>query len=100
MSQPRASRADSGAPRHRQTRDPDAILNKRGPLDDHEWAFIKQHTMIGERILAAAPALADVATIVRSSHEPWDGTGYPDGLTGNETPLALESSLSATPTTQ
>jgi HD-GYP domain-containing protein (c-di-GMP phosphodiesterase class II) len=66
---------------------PDAILNKRGALDEHEWAFIKQHTMIGERILAAAPALDGVARIVRSSHEHWDGGGYPDGLTGAETTL-------------
>ena len=66
---------------------PDAILNKRGALDDDEGAFIKQHTMIGERILAAAPALADVGRIVRSTHERWDGGGYPDGLAGDETPL-------------
>jgi HD-GYP domain-containing protein (c-di-GMP phosphodiesterase class II) len=66
---------------------PDAILDKRGALDEDEWAFIKQHTMIGERILAAAPALADVATIVRSCHERWDGRGYPDGLARDETPL-------------
>ena len=66
---------------------PDAILNKRGALDDDEWAFIKQHTMIGERILAAAPALAHIGTIVRSSHERWDGHGYPEGLAGDETPL-------------
>ena len=66
---------------------PEAILNKRRPLNEDEWAFIKQHTMIGERILAAAPALADVARIVRSSHERWDGRGYPDSLAGYETPL-------------
>jgi two-component system cell cycle response regulator len=66
---------------------PDAILNKPGPLDDDEWAYIKRHSAIGERIIAAAPALAGVAKLVRSIHERIDGTGYPDGLTGEEIPL-------------
>ena len=66
---------------------PDAILEKPGPLDDEEWAFMRRHTIIGERILAAAPALIPVATLVRSSHERWDGTGYPDLLAGEEIPL-------------
>src|SRR3954470_24596580 len=67
---------------------PEEILNKPGPLDDVEFGFIKQHTIVGERILAAAPALAPVAKIVRASHESWDGSGYPDGLKGEEIPLA------------
>jgi two-component system, cell cycle response regulator len=67
---------------------PDAILRKPGPLDDGEAAFVRRHTIIGERIVAAAPALADVARIVRSSHESVDGSGYPDGLSGEEIPLA------------
>jgi diguanylate cyclase (GGDEF)-like protein len=66
---------------------PDAILSKPGPLDDDEWAFIRRHTLIGERIVAAAPALGRVALLVRSSHERWDGAGYPDGLAGEEIPL-------------
>jgi two-component system cell cycle response regulator len=66
---------------------PDAILNKPGPLNDEEWAFMREHTVIGERILAAAPALRGVASLVRSSHERWDGGGYPDGLAGAEIPL-------------
>src|SRR5205085_11514806 len=66
---------------------PDAILNKPGPLDDAEWAFMRRHTLVGERILAAAPALVDVARLVRASHERWDGDGYPDGLAGEEIPL-------------
>ncbi|HYH87717.1 MAG TPA: HD domain-containing phosphohydrolase [Solirubrobacteraceae bacterium] len=61
---------------------PDAILTKPGPLDPHEWEFIRRHTLIGERIIAAAPALGAVASLVRSSHERWDGTGYPDRLGG------------------
>ncbi len=66
---------------------PDAILDKPGPLSDGEWAFMHRHTIVGERILLAAPALADVAPLVRSSHERWDGGGYPDGLAGDEIPL-------------
>jgi two-component system cell cycle response regulator len=66
---------------------PDAILNKPGPLDANEWAFMRQHTIIGQRILNATPALNPVAAIVRSAHERWDGTGYPDGLSGDAIPL-------------
>jgi diguanylate cyclase (GGDEF)-like protein len=66
---------------------PDEILNKPGPLDPTEWAFIRQHPIIGERILRAAPALAPVAALVRASHERWDGHGYPDGLAGDDIPL-------------
>ena len=51
-----------------------------------EWAFIRRHTLIGERIIAAAPALTRVAALVRSSHERWDGAGYPDGLAGEDDP--------------
>ena len=49
---------------------------------------MKRHTIIGERILAAAPALAAVAPLVRSSHERPDGTGYPDGLSASEIPIS------------
>ena len=66
---------------------PDAILNKPGPLDEAEWTFMRRHTVVGERILALAPALAPVAALVRSSHERWDGRGYPDGLAGTAIPL-------------
>jgi two-component system, cell cycle response regulator len=66
---------------------PDAILNKPGPLDPAEWEFMRQHSVIGERILSAAPALAPVAKLVRASHERWDGGGYPDGLAGEEVPI-------------
>jgi diguanylate cyclase (GGDEF)-like protein len=67
---------------------PEEILNKRGPLDPVELSFIRQHTIVGERILRAAPALSGVAQLVRSSHENWDGSGYPDGIRGEEIPLA------------
>jgi two-component system, cell cycle response regulator len=66
---------------------PDAILNKAGSLDDSEWEFIKRHTVIGERIISAAPALALVGRLVRSTHERYDGSGYPDGLAGDAIPL-------------
>ena len=66
---------------------PDAILTKPAALDDAEWAFIRRHTLIGERIVSAAPALTRVAQLVRSSHERWDGAGYPDGLAGEAIPL-------------
>jgi two-component system, cell cycle response regulator len=67
---------------------PDEILHKDGPLDEREWEFVRQHTLVGERILRASPDLRGVATIVRSTHERWDGAGYPDGLAGEEIPLA------------
>ncbi len=66
---------------------PDAILQKPGPLDDAEWGFMREHPVIGERILNTAPALRPVARLVRASHERWDGRGYPDGLAGTEIPL-------------
>src|SRR4051794_25968283 len=66
---------------------PDEILAKTGPLSDDEWTFIRRHTLAGERIIAAAPALAPVARLVRSSHERWDGAGYPDGLAADAIPL-------------
>ena len=66
---------------------PDAILGKPGPLTDEEWTFVRRHTVIGERIILAAPALSRVATLVRASHERWDGAGYPDRLSGEAIPL-------------
>jgi two-component system, cell cycle response regulator len=66
---------------------PRTILDKPGRLDPEEWEFIARHTLIGERILGAALALRPVASLVRSSHEHFDGNGYPDGLRGHEVPL-------------
>jgi diguanylate cyclase (GGDEF)-like protein len=66
---------------------PDAILDKPGPLTPDEWAFMRQHTVIGERIVSAAPALVHAGTLVRSSHERFDGTGYPDRLAGEQIPI-------------
>ena len=66
---------------------PDAILHKPGPLDPEEWSFMHQHTIVGERMLSAAPALLPVGRLVRSSHERFDGAGYPDRLAGASIPL-------------
>jgi diguanylate cyclase (GGDEF)-like protein len=69
---------------------PDAILNKLDALDDEDWSFIHQHTIIGQRIVGSAPALIPVAKLIRSSHEYFDGSGYPDGLAGEKIPLGAQ----------
>ncbi len=66
---------------------PDAILHKPGPLDADEWMLMREHTVIGDRILGAAPAMRPVAAIVRSSHERWDGGGYPGQAARRADPL-------------
>jgi HD-GYP domain-containing protein (c-di-GMP phosphodiesterase class II) len=64
------------------------VLGKSGPLDAQDWAVIRHHPIVGERVIGAAPALASVARIVRSCYERFDGTGYPDGIHGEQIPLA------------
>lgn len=66
---------------------PDALLAKAEPLDAAEWELVRHHPVVGERIVRAAPALRGVARLVRSCYERYDGTGYPDGLRGDEIPL-------------
>jgi diguanylate cyclase (GGDEF)-like protein/putative nucleotidyltransferase with HDIG domain len=66
---------------------PDEILHKPGPLTDEEWMLMRQHPVIGERILRVLPGLGPVARMVRHEHERWDGGGYPDGLSGVEIPF-------------
>jgi HD-GYP domain-containing protein (c-di-GMP phosphodiesterase class II) len=66
---------------------PDEILHKPGPLTPQEMAFIHEVPSISERITSSALALAPVAPIVRSARERYDGTGYPDGLAGDDIPL-------------
>jgi diguanylate cyclase (GGDEF)-like protein len=66
---------------------PDGILHKNGPLDPSERAFIRQTPTIGERITAAASSLSPVGPMIRSCREWYDGSGYPDGLAGEEIPL-------------
>ncbi|WP_205699258.1 HD domain-containing phosphohydrolase [Conexibacter sp. SYSU D00693] len=67
---------------------PSEVLDKPGALDDDDWAVMRTHTVVGERVLLSAPALSHTAKAVRSSHERWDGTGYPDGLVGEDIPIA------------
>ncbi len=63
------------------------ILFKRGLLTDEEWQTMRQHTIRGEEICRPMKTLAPVLPIIRSHHERWDGTGYPDGLAGEDIPL-------------
>jgi putative two-component system response regulator len=66
---------------------PDSILFKRGLLTDQEWQLMRQHTVRGEEICRPMKSLGLVLPIIRSHHERWDGSGYPDGLRGEEIPL-------------
>jgi putative nucleotidyltransferase with HDIG domain len=65
---------------------PEAILNKPGRLTDEEFTVMKRHTVIGADIIAGIPGLSECVSLVRSSHERWDGRGYPDGLFAGEIP--------------
>lgn len=66
---------------------PAALLAHPGELHDEERAILREHPLIGERMLRALPLLRDAAPIVRHEHERWDGAGYPDGLAGEQIPL-------------
>lgn len=66
---------------------PDSILTKEGELDDDEWAFIHKHTIMSGRLVYASTERAHTAELVRSTHEHFDGNGYPDGLAGESIPL-------------
>jgi two-component system cell cycle response regulator len=66
---------------------PDEILHKEQDLSTEEWELVRKHTIIGQRILDAAPALGPVASVVRATHERWDGEGYPDRTVGREISL-------------
>jgi len=67
---------------------PATILHQSAALTAEQWAIVREHPVIGERILGATPELAAVARAVRHEHERWDGTGYPDGLSGEHIPVA------------
>jgi response regulator RpfG family c-di-GMP phosphodiesterase len=67
---------------------PDAVLQKGGRLDGLELEAMREHPAIGERIIGAIDGLTHLRAAVRAEHERWDGTGYPDGLAGEEIPLA------------
>ncbi len=66
----------------------EAVMNKQGPLTPDEYEHIKQHVIIGSQILSPLAHLGPVLGGVRSHHERWDGAGYPDGLRGEEIPIA------------
>jgi two-component system cell cycle response regulator len=67
---------------------PDAILDKPDSLTPEEWELVRQHTVAGERIVTRVPGFEEVGEAIRATHERWDGTGYPDGLRGDEIPRA------------
>jgi HD-GYP domain-containing protein (c-di-GMP phosphodiesterase class II) len=66
---------------------PETVLRKRGALDADEWALMRNHPVIGAQIVAPFDFFAGGAIVIRHHHERWDGTGYPDGLTGESIPL-------------
>ena len=66
---------------------PDAILLKPGPLDDNEWIVMKKHPVISAELIEGLAIYSHVANAVRHEHEHWDGSGYPDGLKGDDIPL-------------
>ena len=72
---------------------PDAILRKAGPLTSHEMTLMRQHPVVGAQILGSMPELAHLAPAVRAEHERWDGGGYPDGLAGEDIPVASRIAL-------
>ena len=69
---------------------PDSVLDKRGKLTPQEWSLVKQYPEFGAEILADLANFTDVAPLVRSHQERWDGSGYPDGLTGKDIPLGAQ----------
>jgi PAS domain S-box-containing protein len=72
---------------------PDAILQKPDRLDELEWEIMRHHPAIGARLIASVEPLAHLAPAIRAEHEHWDGGGYPDGLSGEEIPLAARIGL-------
>lgn len=70
---------------------PERILNKPGPLSAAEWRVMRTHPVIGYQLVADIPFLRNAADLVRSHHEMFDGTGYPEGLRDTEIPLAARA---------
>jgi putative two-component system response regulator len=66
---------------------PDQILNKPGPLNDEEWTIMRRHPMVGARILRDISHLQPAMPYILYHHERWDGSGYPEGLSGREIPI-------------
>ena len=72
---------------------PDAILTKEGPLDDAEWEVMRKHPISSQTMIRQVPGLERLGPMMRAEHERWDGTGYPDGLSGEQIPLASRITL-------
>lgn len=68
---------------------PDEILLKKGPLDPAEWEIMKQHVTIGASLCAPLRTMKNTVSIIRHHHEKWNGSGYPDGLAGEDIPLLV-----------
>jgi putative nucleotidyltransferase with HDIG domain len=66
---------------------PETVLRKRGPLEESEWALMRNHPIVGAQIVAPFEFFAGGAQVIRHHHERWDGSGYPDGLAGAAIPL-------------
>ncbi len=66
---------------------PDAVLQKPAPLTEDEQALMRRHTVVGGDVVSRVPSLRAIAPLVRAHHEQWDGSGYPDGLAGEQIPL-------------
>jgi two-component system cell cycle response regulator len=66
---------------------PPWLLEKSGPLTEFELGLMEEHTLIGQEMLERRPELLPIGPLVRATHERWDGTGYPDGLSGGAIPL-------------
>jgi putative nucleotidyltransferase with HDIG domain len=66
---------------------PDAVLQKRGALTESEFDLVREHPVVGARIVSSVNDLAHLAPAIRSGHERWDGRGYPDGLSGDQIPM-------------
>ena len=72
---------------------PDAILHKPGPLSEAEWETMRRHPVLAERLIGEVPGLDHLAPALRAEHERWDGRGYPDGLAGEQIPIASRITL-------
>ena len=66
---------------------PPWLLEKTGPLTEFEHGLMQEHTLIGQEMLERRPELLPIGALVRATHERWDGSGYPDGLSGGSIPL-------------
>jgi HD-GYP domain-containing protein (c-di-GMP phosphodiesterase class II) len=74
---------------------PDEIITKMGPLSDEEWAIVREHPQRSAEMLGTSPLFDNVRAIVQGSHEHVDGSGYPNGLRGDEIPLGSRILLAA-----